>query len=543
MKDKKLYPWIPLIVAITFVAGASLSQLKTSHDSTQFTKSSKLDAVLSLIDQEYVDPLDIDSLIELTIPDLLDNLDPHTVYIPASDLQAVNEDLDGSFSGVGISFAIQEDTVMVLEVIAGGPAERVGLVPGDRIVTIDGRNFTGEKITNDSVMTNLRGPKDTTVALGIKRNTSPKILTFEVTRGDIPVNSVVSAYIIDDGIGYIKVDKFGRSTFNEFFQSLMQLKLQGANDFIVDLRGNGGGFMEIAIMMANEFLERGEMIVFTRGRDGSNESFIRADGTGTFKEAGITVLIDEFSASASEIFAGAIQDNDRGWIIGRRSFGKGLIQQQFDLPDSSALRLTVGRYYTPSGRSIQKDYSDSERYNNDIIERYEHGEAFSADSIIVDKSLEYKTAGGRTVYGGGGIIPDVFVPNDTTGVTNYYIKVANAGLLQKFAFIYADTHRAEFEKAQDVTELLELLPPDYLLMEEFVAFAVKNGIPAQWAYIKHSRNLIVTQLKALIARDALGISAYYEIMNRIDPTVGSALSALIDNSDPLYNIETPEAEE
>lgn len=540
MKNSKIYPWIPLIAAIAFIGGVVLSPKFTRKDASGATHN-KFDAVLSLIDRDYVDPMNIDSLIELTIPQLLENLDPHTVYIPASDLQAVNEDLDGSFSGVGISFALQEDTVMVLEVIVGGPAESVGMMAGDRIVSIDGRDFTGRQITNDSVMTNLRGPKDSVVTLGVMRKTSAKPLTFEVVRGDIPVNSVVASYMIDDEIGYIKVDKFGRTTFDEFFQALMSLSLQGARDFIIDLRGNTGGFMEIAIMMANEFLDRGDMIVFTRGRDGRDTTYITADGNGTFKDAGVTVLIDEFSASASEIFAGAIQDNDRGWIIGRRSFGKGLVQQQFDLPDSSAVRLTIARYYTPSGRSIQKDYTDSERYNNDIIERYERGEAFSADSIIVDKSLEYKTVGGRTVYGGGGITPDVFVPNDTTGITNYYIKVANAGLLQKFALTYADAHRAELEKATTVEELSRLLPSDYALMDEFVAYCVRAGIPAQWAYIKHSRRLILTQLRALIARDILGMSAYFEVINRIDPTVDSALTALLDNNNPLFSIDTPEA--
>ncbi|MDE5608633.1 MAG: S41 family peptidase [Muribaculaceae bacterium] len=541
MKRNKLYPWIPLLFALTFVAGVAAALLISPRKAVQ-TPPNKLDSVISLITAKYVDTLDIDSIIETAIPEILSNLDPHTVYIPSSDLQAVNEDLDGSFSGIGISFTIQNDTVTVIETIAGGPAERVGLVPGDRIVEIDGRDFTGKKITNDSVMNNLRGPRDTQVTLGIKRSSSPKTLSFDIIRGDIPVNSVVASYIIDDGVGYIKVDKFGRTTFDEFFQALIALSYQGAKDFIIDLRGNGGGFMEIAIMMANEFLDRGDMIVFTRGRDGRDESFIAADGNGTFKTAGVTVLIDEYSASASEIFAGAIQDNDRGWIIGRRSFGKGLIQQQFDLPDSSAIRLTIARYYTPSGRSIQKDYSDSESYSYDIISRYERGEAFSADSMQIDKSLEYTTTGGRTVYGGGGIIPDLFVPNDTTGISNYYIKVANAGLLQKFAFSYADTNREKLSRASDVTELLKLLPPDYALIDEFVAYCVRNGIPAQWYYIKQSRDLIVTQLKALIARDAIGMSAYFEIFNTIDKTVDTALSTILDST-PLIPYESPEAVE
>ncbi|MBD5214305.1 MAG: S41 family peptidase [Bacteroidales bacterium] len=540
MKRSKIYPWIPLLFALTFVAGVAAAMLISPRKPAH--APNKLDSVIDLVTERYVDTLDIDSIIETAIPEILSSLDPHTVYIPASDLQAINEDLDGSFSGIGISFTIQEDTVTVIETIAGGPAERVGIVPGDRIIEIDGRDFTGKKITNDSVIHNLRGPKDSKVTLGIRRSNTPKTLTYDIVRGDIPVNSVVATYIIDDGVGYIKVDKFGRTTFDEFFQGIASLSLQGAKDFIIDLRGNGGGFMEIAIMMANEFLERGEMIVYTRGRDGRDETYIPADGHGTFKSAGVTVLIDEYSASASEIFAGAIQDNDRGWIIGRRSFGKGLIQQQFDLPDSSAIRLTIARYYTPSGRSIQKDYSDSESYNHDIISRYERGEVFSADSMIIDKSLAYTTSGGRTVYGGGGIIPDLFVPNDTTGITNYYIKVANAGLLQKFAFNYADTNREKLSKATDVSSLLKLLPPDYALIDEFVAYCVKNGIPAQWYYIKQSSELIVTQLKALIARDAIGMSAYYEIFNTIDKTVSTALSTILDST-PLIPYESPEAEE
>lgn len=540
MNRKSISPWVPVIVALTFVggiaAGMYMNRAKGRPDSER-----KLGLIMDMIQSDYVDEVDMDSLVEKTIPSLLSNLDPHSVYIPSSSLKAVNEDLDGSFSGVGISFTIQKDTVIVIEVISGGPAEKVGVMPGDRIVTIDGEPFTGSKITNETVMTSLRGEKGSKVNLGIKRNSSKKELSYEVTRGDIPVTSIDAAYMMSDGVGYVKINKFGRTTFNEFYQSMMQLQRDGASDYIVDLRGNGGGFMEMAVLMANEFLPRGATIVYTRSRDGRNDQYTVADGTGSFQDAGLTVLLDEFSASASEIFAGAMQDNDRGVIIGRRSFGKGLVQTQTMLPDSSAIRLTISRYYTPSGRCIQKDYSDVEKYNNDIIERYDHGEAFSADSIKFDESMQFTTAGGRTVYGGGGIMPDIFVPNDTTGVTSYFLKVRNAGLFQKWAFEYADAHRSELAECNNIEELLSKLPADYLILEDFTNFAARNGIPKQWYYIKQSRELIVNTLKALIARDALGIPGYYMIINREDATVLKAFDTLLGGC-KLLDIETPVAE-
>lgn len=540
MNRKTISPWVPLIVALTFVAGVAAG-LYMNRSNGRSDAERKLGLIMDMIQTDYVDEVNMDSLVENTIPSMLSNLDPHSVYIPAESLKAVNEDLDGSFSGVGISFTLQNDTVTVIEVVSGGPAEKVGVMAGDRIVSIDGEPFTGSHITNETVMTTLRGEKGSKVNLGIRRNGAKKDLAFEVTRGDIPVTSIDASYMLSDGIGYIRVNKFGRTTFNEFFQLMMELKRDGATDYIVDLRGNGGGYMEMAILMANEFLPRNATIVYTRGRDGRNDQYTVADGTGSFQDAGLTVLIDEFSASASEIFAGAMQDNDRGVIIGRRSFGKGLVQTQSVLPDSSALRLTIARYYTPSGRCIQKDYSDVDKYNNDIIERYDHGEAFSADSVRFDETLQYTTAGGRTVYGGGGIMPDIFVPNDTTGVTSYYIKVRNAGLFQKWSFDYADSHRAELAGCADVQELLGKLPADFTLLDDFTGYAARNGVPRQWYYIKQSAPLIVNTLKALIARDALGIPGYYMIVNRDDATVQKASETLLEGSKQL-DIETPEAE-
>lgn len=541
MKNKNLRLWIPVIVAVAFVAGmaTSLWLIKIQGRSQG---ERKLSTILEMINENYVDHVDTDSLIEKTIPSLLASLDPHSVYIPASSLTKVNDELEGSFSGVGVSFTIQNDTVTIIEVISGGPAEKVGILPGDRIITIDGKPFTGPSITNDSVFSTLRGPANTEVELGIKRNSSRKPLSYTVVRGEIPVTSIDAAYMIADSVGYVKVNKFGRTTFNEFFQSMTALHREGARDFIVDLRGNGGGFMEMAILMANEFLPRGTIIVNTHGRDGRNNEYVAADGNGTFTDAGLTVLIDEYSASASEIFAGAIQDNDRGVIVGRRSFGKGLIQNQTTLPDSSAIRLTVGRYYTPSGRSIQRDYSDASRYSNDLLDRYLHGEMYSADSIKLNTDLKYTTTGGRTVYGGGGIMPDVFVPNDTIGVSKYYVKVADAGLLHEYAFQYCDSHRAQLADCKTVDELMARLPGKYDLLIDFMNYAERHGVPKQWAYVKEPTiNLLVNTLTALIARDRLGIPAYYQIVNRHEATVNRAIEVLLDGS-PQLNIETPEAE-
>ncbi len=374
----------------------------------------------------------------------------------------------------------------------------------------------------------LRGERDTRVKLGIKRPTSKKTLSFEVTRGDIPVTSIDASYMVSPGIGYVKVNKFGRTTYDEFWQALNELKREGAQDYILDLRGNTGGFMEIAFLMANEFLEKGETIVSTKERDFYSTEVVRADGTGNFKEAQLVVLLDEFSASSSEILAGALQDNDRALIVGRRSFGKGLIQHQSVLADSSAIRLTVGRYYTPSGRCIQKDYSNSALYGHDILDRYNRGEMFSQDSIKLDKSLEFTTRNGRMVYGGGGIMPDIFVPNDTSGITSYYINVANAGLLHKFAFDYVDSHRDELSQAKTVDELLTKLPADDTFLRSFVNFAARNGVSARWYYINISHDLIVNQLKALIARDALGTGAYFNITNTMDANVQRAVKELLN---------------
>ena len=524
---------LPLLVALGVVGGVFVGRYITRR--TLSAQEEKLRTVLRLIDNEYVDRIDIDSLIETTFPDLLGSLDPHSAYIPASDLEAVNDDLQGSFSGVGVSFQILNDTVNVIEVIPGGPAEKVGLLPGDRIIKADTISLTGKQVSNEDVFKTLRGQKGSTVVLQIKRSNTKQPLTFDVIRGDIPVNSVDCSYMVNDSVGYLRVTKFARNTYNEFFTAMSDLKANGADKFIIDLRGNSGGFMDQAIYMANEFLPAGRMIVYTKGRRPENETMAISDGRGNFKDNEITILTNEYSASASEILAGAIQDNDRGLVIGRRSFGKGLVQNQTELPDSSAIRLTVARYYTPSGRSIQKEYKRGKdgKYELDIVDRFTHGEFYNADSIKFDDSKIFSTSNGRTVYGGGGIMPDIFVPEDTTGYTSYYVNVANKGLIQKFAYSVADKYRDLLKGSKSLDRLLKILPRDNTLLENFVNFAVKNGVPARWYYINQSRKLLLSQIKAMIARDVLGYQAFIELLNESDPAVKEAIKALETGNSPV----------
>lgn len=531
---KKPSVWVPMIVALTLVGGIWIGQSFDRHNVPQAPALNKLSGILDLVNSLYVDQVDVDSIVEMSIPDFIAKLDPHSVYIPASELQTVNEELDGSFSGIGVSFTILHDTIVVNEVVSGGPSERVGLLPGDRIVTIDDSIAAGPRWDQARILKTLRGKKGTEVRLGIRRSTSgSKLLPYTIVRGDIPVTSIDASYMIEPEVGYVRVNKFGRSTYDEFFTSLVQLGQKGAKKFIVDLRGNSGGYMEIANLMANEFLPRGSRIVSMKGRDEEDESAIYADGTGTFLDSEIIVLLDEYSASSSEIFAGAIQDNDRGLVVGRRSFGKGLVQRQIDLPDSSALRLTTARYYTPSGRCIQKKYTlgGDEAYEYDLLNRMNHGETLSVDSIKIDRSETFYTADGRKVYGGGGILPDIFVPTDTSGYSKYYFNVANAGLLQKFAFDYVDANRSTLEKTENVDALLSALPSDLELLSSFVIYAnTQAKIPTQWYYINISRDLIVNQLKALIARDIYGINGYFTVYNTTDPSVKRALQELSEGT-------------
>lgn len=535
--SNKVLKCIKVAVPLFFGVGIALGVLigKFVFDRKPASYQEKLEEILGMIENEYVDDIDVDSLMDQLYPKLISLLDPHSAYIPASELQAVNDDLEASFSGVGVSFQVIGDTVTVIEVVPGGPSEKVGILAGDRILKADSVDLTGKNATTENVFKHLRGKEGTTVNLTIKRSSSKKPLKYSVVRGAVPVNSVDSYYMIGDKIGYVKVSKFARETYNEFVTALRELQFKGARKYIVDLRGNSGGYMDQAILMVNEFLPEGKLIVQTKGKRPDSESVTAADGSGSFTDSELVVLTDEYSASASEIFAGAIQDNDRGLVIGRRTFGKGLVQNQTMLPDSSAVRLTIARYYTPSGRCIQKEYAlgDIAKYEEDILSRYNHGEFYSSDSIKLDKSKMFVTTTGRKVYGGGGIMPDIFVPEDTTGITSYYIAVSNAGLIQKYAYKVADNYRSVLSQAKSVEQIRKSLPRDITLLQGFVQYASANGVPARWYYIRKSQDLLLSQLKAVIVRDVLGYSPFIEMLNENDPTVDRAVRALEVDESPV----------
>ena len=521
--------WYPLVISIAIVLGIVIGNYISTKKFT-LDKDRKINAVLNLIQSEYVDSIDVKDLVEQAIPAIIGNLDPHSYYIPASDIRAENEKLDGSMSGIGVSFFMMNDTANVDQVIPNGPAEKVGMLAGDRIISVNGESIVGGTLTAEGIRSKIRGEKGTKVRIGVKRNTSKKTLTFTITRDDIPMNTIDVSYMLDDKTGYIKIAQFGKNTYDEFFAALSKLKKDGASRYIVDLRGNPGGYMEMAILMVNEFLEQGELIVYTKGRKEREDIQVWSDDQGSFHDAQVAVLIDEYSASASEIMAGALQDNDRGLVVGRRSFGKGLVQKQIYLPDSSAIRLTIARYYTPSHRCIQKDYTpgDEDDYSKELYDRYSHGELYSADSIKVDKSKIFRTANGRIVYGGGGIVPDIFVPNDTTGITTYYRAVANLGLLQQYVYTYVDINRDQLKNVKTVKQLMGMMPSDDALTYDFVCYARDNGVPMRWYYINLSRSLIARQLRALVIRDVLGSEEFYRYYNRTDNTVNAALKALND---------------
>ena len=523
---------LPIALSLGIIGGIFIGR----HSSLRkySPEEEKIRTILELIDSQYVDNINTDSLLDASIPDILAALDPHSVYIPKSELQTTNDDLESSFGGIGVMFQVLNDTVNVIEVVADGPSEHAGLQPGDLILEADGKKLSGVNATTDDVFKTLRGPEGSKVKVTVKRKSSKKPLLYDITRGQIPSNSVDASYMLDDVTGYVRVSKFARNTYNEFYQALGELKSKGASKYVVDLRGNSGGFMDQAIYMANEFLPAGQMIVYTQGRTPENETVALSDGGGQYQDAEIVVLTNEYSASASEIFAGAIQDNDRGLVIGRRTFGKGLVQNQIMLPDSSAIRLTVARYYVPSGRSIQKEYKRGKdgKYEMDIVDRYNHGEFYSQDSIKLDKSKTFKTLGGRVVYGGGGIMPDIFVPEDTTGYTSYFVEASNLGLIQKFAREMAESYRPMLKGDKSLAAMERVMARENTLLTAFVDFAARNGLPARWYYINKSRALLINQIKAFIARDLVGYDAFIEILNRQDPTLRRALQELEAGNSP-----------
>lgn len=533
------YRWVPLCIAFAVAIGILLGY-KGSYDSTvpannslyqvnnnrQIQSINNIDMLLQVVESNYVDTVNTKELAYKAMESILKELDPHSEFIRAEDFNAVNDELEGSFSGIGIQFNLLNDTINIVDVISGGPSERCGILPGDRIITVNDSIFVGDSIDNNKVMKNLRGPKGSTVKLGIKRRSASELLQFEVVRGDVPLHSVDAHFMIEPEIGYILVSKFGRTTYDEFLVALADLRHQGATNFIIDLRGNGGGFMDASINMVNEFLYANQPIVYTEGRAISREMAV-ANGMGSFKDYPIIVLTDEWSASSSEIFAGAIQDNDRGLIIGRRTFGKGLVQNQYPLADGSAIRLTIARYHTPSGRCIQKEYTmgNDEEYENDILNRYNRGEFFNADSIHLHTEETYTTAGGRTVYGGGGIMPDIFIPSDTTYITPYYTDVINNSLLYKYAFEYVDNHRETLNKAKDHKELVAMLNNDKLL-NDFITYANNNGVAPRYNDISISRKALIKLLQAYIARDVLGDAGFYPIFMSDDNVLEKACSLI-----------------
>lgn len=521
----------PVIIAISVVAGILIGTFYAKHYGGNKLgiingSSNKLNALLHVIDEQYVDTVDMSKLVENAMPQILAELDPHSTYIPAQKLEEVNSELEGSFSGVGIQFTIQEDTIHVNSVVSGGPAEKVGLMAGDRIVMVDDSLFVGKGLTNEKAMRTLKGPKGSQVKLGVKRITEKELLDFVVTRGDIPQNTIDAAYMINEDFGYVQISKFGRTTHVELLNAIAQLSHQNCKGMIIDLRENTGGYMEAAIRMVNEFLPEGKLIVYTQGRKYPRmEEY--ANGTGSCQNIPLVVLIDQGSASASEIFAGAIQDNDRGTIVGLRSFGKGLVQQPIDFSDGSAIRLTIARYYTPSGRCIQRPYESGKdsKYEMDWLDRYEHGEFFSADSVKIDKNLRYSTSLGRPVYGGGGIMPDVFVPRDTTGVTSYLMEVSNKGLLIQFSFQYTDRNRAKLNEFTNETELQQYLEKQNIV-EKFVRFAAQKGVKRRNLLISKSRKLLERNLYGNIIYNMQGKEAYIRYINQDDATVLKALEIL-----------------
>ncbi len=531
MSTKNSSRFTPVIIAVSVVIGILVGTFYAKHFAGNRLgiingSSNKLNALLRIVDDQYVDTVNMSDLVEKAMPQILAELDPHSTYIPAQNLEEVTSELEGSFSGIGVQFTIQNDTIHVNAVVQGGPSEKVGILAGDRIVKVNDSLFVGKKVTNETAMRTLKGPKGSEVKLGIKRLGEKELLEFTVVRGDIPQNTLDASYMLNDSIGYVKISKFGRTTHVELLNALAQLNHNKCKGLIVDLRGNTGGYMEAAIRMVNEFLPEGKLIVYTQGRKyPRSEEF--ANGTGSCQQIPLVVLIDEGSASASEIFTGAIQDNDRGTVVGRRSFGKGLVQQPIDFSDGSAIRLTIARYYTPSGRCIQRPYEsgNDRNYELDIYNRYEHGEFFSRDSIRQNESERYYTGLGRVVYGGGGIMPDVFVPQDTTGVTSYLSTVIGRGLTIQFTFQYTDNNRQKLKEYDTEEKLSEYLRSQGII-EQFVRFADSKGVKRRNILIQKSYKLLEKNIYGNIIYNMLGLQEYVKYFNTTDATVNKGIEIL-----------------
>ena len=521
--NKKTIIIIPLLIAISVATGILIGNLLNRNSQPTFGgmhlgASNKLSTVLNLIEQGYVDSVNTKSIVEQIIPEILKNLDPHSTYIPAQNMVEVQEEMTGNFSGIGVQFSVMEDTVRVIDVISGGPSSKVGVMPGDRIVRVNDSIIAGVGVKNATVLSLLKGKKNSKVIVGIVRKDFESELEFEIIRGEIPLYSVDVSYMIDEETGFIKISRFANTTYREFMDKMGLLEDSGAKKVIIDLRQNTGGSLTAVLQMLDEFLEKGEHILYTEGINQPRKTY-NASGKNSWKNMKVFVMIDEFSASASEIFAGAMQDNDRGLVIGRRSFGKGLVQEQIPFMDGSALRLTVARFYTPSGRCIQSSYEEgNDEYFNDIHDRFQSMEQLVADSIHFNDSLKYKTKSGRIVYGGGGIMPDFFVPIDTTGNSEYFTSIYRKGLIYAFAYSYADEFRTELSVLTSAAEF-----DDYLdkknAMDNFVKYVAEKGVAKDTKGLKESGEIINAQLKAYIARNIMGEEGFYPIIKKIDKTL------------------------
>lgn len=543
MSSKNRY--MPLLMALCVIIGIGIGTFYANHFSGNRLSiinsgSNRLNNLLHIIDDQYVDTVDINNLVESAIPRILAELDPHSVYISAKDAKHAAEDLKGSFCGVGIEFVIREDTIHIQNVIENGPSERAGLLAGDKIVAVDDKPFVGKIVTNEEAQHRLKGEKGTKVKIGVKRYGSKNVQSFVVTRDEIHTNSISSTYMVDDKTGYIKIKSFGETTYAELLASLAQLSQENFENLIIDLRDNGGGYLESAVQMANEFLPAKSLIVYTEGRKSPRKDY-RADGRGSYMHIPLVVLVNEYSASAAEIFAGAMQDNDRATVIGLRSFGKGLVQQQIGFPDGSMIRLTIARYYTPSGRCIQKPYvaGDSKEYGDDIIARYKNGEFFSQDSIK-HSGQEYHTAGGRVVYGGGGITPDIFVAEDTTNITSYYTQAATSGLILQFAYTYTDDNRIKLNNFKEMQQMA-----DYLVKQNtvdlFVNYAESKGLQRRNLMIRKSYGLLERYVNSRIIYNMLNENAWLQYLNKTDATVKAALD-VFERGEAFPSLEKPKTD-
>ncbi|MFP4288128.1 MAG: S41 family peptidase [Bacteroidales bacterium] len=535
MNKIQIKPYLPILFAIVLAAGVIIglslnfnTKPRVAEERNFFSiglgnGNDKVSDIINYIDDSYVDSVDQDELTEEAIVSLLSNLDPHSSYIPAESFRDLNDPLMGSFEGIGIEFNMITDTVVVINPVPGGPSEKVGLMAGDRIIRVEDEIIAGKEINTQDVVRKLKGPKGTEVNVSVMRRGVDDLLEFTITRDEIPSYSLDIAYMIDSRTGYIKLGQFSATTHSEFQTAMDRLKRNGMQQMILDLRGNGGGFLDAAIKLADEFLTPESLIVYTQGRM-RPKTIANAKRNGGFEEQPLIVLIDEWSASASEIIAGAIQDHDRGLVVGRRSFGKGLVQEQVQLEDGSALRLTVARYYTPSGRSIQKPYENgNEEYYADFMERYRHGELETADSIQFNDSLKYTTQSGRIVYGGGGIMPDVFVPLQVEQTNGYFNEMSNRGLIYRFAFDYADQYRKDLKKFDDAESFVENFTINQNITNQFIQFGEENGVSYHAEEFEAAKTLINSQIKAYVGRNIFGNDAFYPVINNDDPAVNKAL--------------------